>query len=137
MRDYGLDVRTVNAPWAPAGPSADGGIRLWIKAASPLPDDHRLHTAIMAYQSDESLADNVAVPWGATWGSPGVVFVSLDHAMWFHRPFRADDWHLHDFACHHFTASRGLAVGHIFDRSGVHVASVAQEVLLQPERPRG
>lgn len=131
MRDYGLDVRTVDAPWAPAGPSADGGIRLWVRAAAPLPHDHRLQAAIMAYQSDESLADNVAIPWGATWGSEGVVFVSLDHAMWFHRPFDLNDWHFVDQRPVTVGHGRGLATGSVWSGDGELVVSFAQEALLR------
>ena len=61
---------------------------------------------------------------------------SLDHTIWFHRPLRADRWHLHDFACHHFVGGRGLAIGHIFGEDGVHVATVAQEVLVRDLRDR-
>lgn len=61
---------------------------------------------------------------------------SLDHAIWFHRPLRADRWHLHDFACHHYVGGRGLSIGHVFGEDGVHVATVAQEVLVRDVRDR-
>ena len=61
---------------------------------------------------------------------------SLDHTIWFHRPLRADRWHLHDFACHHYVGGRGLSIGHIFRDDGVHVATVAQEVLVRDVRDR-
>lgn len=131
FRDYGLDMRTVNAPWAPAGPSADGGIRLWVRADGQLPDDHRLQTSLMAYHSDESLADNVAIPWGATWGSPGVVFVSLDHAMWFHRPFDLNDWMLVDQRPVTVGHGRGLATASVWNSAGELVVSFTQEALLR------
>ena len=131
MRSYGLDIRTINAPWAPAGPSADGGIRLWVKADGHLPAHDGLQRAIMAYQSDESLADNIAVPWGATWGSPGVVFVSLDHAMWFHRPFDLNNWHFIDQRPIVVDHARGLATGSVWNASGELVVSFTQEALLR------
>lgn len=131
MRDYGLDVRTIDAPWAPGGPSTDGGIRLWIRAAAPVADDHRLQTSMLAYQSDESLADTVAIPWGATWGSPGVVFVSLDHAMWFHRPFDLNDWLLLDQRPVTVGHGRGMATGAVYDADGRLVVSITQEALLR------
>jgi acyl-CoA thioesterase-2 len=59
---------------------------------------------------------------------------SLDHAIWFHRPARADQWQLHDFVCHGLMSSRGVAVGHVFTDEGRHVATVAQEVLLRAKR---
>ena len=132
LRDYGLDIRTINAPWAPAGPSAGGGIRLWVRARAPIPvDDHHLQAALLAYQSDESLADNIAIPWGATWGSPGVIFVSLDHAMWFHRPFDLNDWLLVDQFPVTVGRGRGLATGNVYDRGGQLVVSFTQEALLR------
>jgi len=60
--------------------------------------------------------------------------VSLDHTVWFHRPMRADRWHLHDFTTHHLVSGRGLAVGHVYSADGEHVATVAQEVLLRERR---
>ena len=131
LRDYGLDIRTINAPWAPAGPSAEGGIRLWVRASGPLPADHHVQAAVLAYQSDESLADNIAIPWGATWGVPGVVFVSLDHAMWFHRPFDLNEWLLIDQRPVTVGRGRGLATGMVYDRTGLLVASFTQEALLR------
>lgn len=128
-RVYGLDLRTINAPWAPAGPSTDGGIRLWVRADGPLPDDPGLHAALLAYQSDESLADNVAIPWGATWGSPGVEFVSLDHAMWFHRPVDLSDWLLLDQRPVVVTEGRGTARAEVWTPEGTLVASIVQEAL--------
>jgi len=130
-RDYGLDIRTIHAPWAPAGPSPEGGIRLWVRADGPLPVDHHLQAAVMAYQSDESLADNIAIPWGATWGTPGVVFVSLDHAMWFHRPFDLNNWLLIDQRPITVGRGRGLATGMVYDRHGQLVVSFTQEALLR------
>lgn len=131
LRDYGLDIRTVDAPWAPNGPSSDGGIRLWVKAAGSLPDEPRIHASILAYQSDESLADNIAIPWGATWGSPGVVFVSLDHAIWFHAPIDLNEWHFVDQRPVTVGYGRGLATATVWRGSGDLVASFTQEALLR------
>lgn len=131
LRDYGLDVRTVNAPWVPAGLSPTGGIRLWVRADGSVPDEPGLHTALLAYQSDESLADNVAVPWGATWGGEGVVFVSLDHAMWFHRPIDLNRWHLLDQRPVVVDGERGLAAASLWTADGELVASVTQEAMFR------
>ncbi len=131
LRDYGIDVRTVNAPWVPEGLSPAGGIRLWIRADGPLPDDPGLHAALLAYQSDESLADNVAAPWGATWGGDGVVFVSLDHAMWFHRPIDLGDWHLLDQRPVVVESGRGLATASVWTAEGELVASITQEAMFR------
>ena len=61
---------------------------------------------------------------------------SLDHTIWFHRPFRADEWHVYDMTCHSFVGSRGLSIGHVFTAGGAHVATVAQEVLMRDRRVR-
>ncbi len=131
LRDYGLDVRTVDAPWAPSGPSTDGGIRIWIKADGVLPPDPALHHSILAYQSDESLADNIAIPWGATWAGPGVMFVSLDHAMWFHRPLDLNDWLFVEQRPVTVGHGRGLATASVWDAEGRLVCSFTQEALLR------
>ena len=131
LRDYGLDLRTIAAPWAPDGPSSDGGIQLWVRADGTLPADPPLHAALLAYQSDESLADNVAIPWGATWGSPGVVFVSLDHAIWFHRPIDLNQWHFIDQRPITVGGGRGVATAMVWSEEGELVATFTQEALLR------
>ena len=101
-----------------------------------------LHPGGLAYLSDDLPTDAVvrAHPLG---GEPEEVLrrvlftASLDHTIWFHRPMRADRWHLHDFSCQTFVGGRGLSIGHIFDEDGSHVATIAQEVLLRDTRDRG
>ena len=110
-------------------------------AADLTPGDALRHAAALAYLSDDLPTDAVvrAHPVGAEPEEVRhqVLFTaSLDHTIWFHRPMRADRWHLHDFTCHSFVAGRGLAIGHVFDLDGVHVATVAQEVLLRDTRRR-
>ncbi|MDA3040051.1 MAG: thioesterase family protein [Actinomycetota bacterium] len=139
LRDYGLDIRTVDAPWSrpPGSTSSDGGIRLWVRAdrTQPdkpgLPEDPALHASILAYQSDESLADNVAIPWGLTWGNEDVVFVSLDHAIWFHRPIDLNEWLFIDQRPVTVGHGRGLATATVWDPSGRHVCTFTQEALLR------
>lgn len=92
----------------------------------------------LAYLSDDLATDAVRQTYvrhveGAV--RDDLTGVSLDHTVWFHRPLRADDWHLHDVTCHHFSGGRGLAVGHVFDSSGRHAATYAQEVLVRVRRP--
>ena len=109
---------------------------VWIRATQPLPDEPLLHVCALAYASDLSLASTAALdlqePPPIRTATPRVRLVSLDHAMWFHRPFRADNWLL--FATRSRTAGdgRGLATGEFFARDGLLVASVTQEALLRP-----
>ena len=97
-------------------------------------DDPVLHQAWLAYISDDLPSDTVKAARTAVdpgFDAEATFSVSLDHTIWFHRPMRADRWHLHDFSCHHLADGRGLALGHVFDETGAHVATVAQEVLLR------
>jgi len=77
-----------------------------------------------------------AIPTGRRAVSSNAPFwnASLDHAIWFHRPLRADEWHLHDVTCRALSSGRGLATGSVFDRTGRHVATLSQEVLIRPVR---
>ena len=106
-------------------------IRDRIKAVDALPDDPALHAAMFAYQSDESISDNIGVAFDVTWGDPDVVFVSLDHAVHFHRDFRMDEWLFVDQSPVITARSRGLARAHVWNTSGELVASITQEALLR------
>lgn len=131
LREHGIDVRVVNAPWAPRGPSPAGGIRMWIRANGQLPDDPQLHNAALAYQSDESLADTLLVPFGVTWGDEGVFCVSLDHAMWFHDTVDLNAWHFVEQRALTVTNERGVGTGSVWSQDGRLVATFTQEVLLR------
>jgi acyl-CoA thioesterase-2 len=102
----------------------------------PIVDDPLLHATALAYLSDDLPTDAVtrAMGLGREAFEGGWFSVSLDHTIWFHRPMRADEWHLQDFSCHGFHDSRGLAIGHVFRPDGTHAATIAQEVLLRPRR---
>ena len=104
-----------------------------------LGDDPVLHACAMAYMSDDYPTDAVVslqpdVDWDAAPEDHPFVAFSLDHAIWFHRPLRADAWHLTAMVCHGIISSRGLTVGHVFTEDGVHVATISQEVLLRRRR---
>ncbi|HUG36794.1 MAG TPA: acyl-CoA thioesterase II [Candidatus Limnocylindrales bacterium] len=103
----------------------------WLRAVGELPDDPTLHRAVLAYASDTTLLDTACYPHGVSWIDPRVAQASLDHAMWFHRPFRADEWLLHAQAVPVLAAGRAFARGSVFTRGGVLVASVTQEGLSQ------
>lgn len=107
--------------------------RIWMRAAGTLPDDPVLHTCLVTYASDMTLLDTALLPHG-TWHDPNLFMASLDHAMWFHRPFRADEWWLYDQDTPTAVAGRGLARGLLWDQHGNLVASVVQEGLLRRMR---
>ena len=131
LEERGLDVRIVNAPWSQRGVSKDGGIRMWIRADGELQSKPSLHAAILAYQSDESLADNVLNPFQLTWASPNVFMVSLDHALWFHRPVDLNNWHFVEQWPVCMALERGVASGYVWNNQGVLVASFTQEALVR------
>ena len=106
-------------------------MRLWIRVNGPLPDDPLLHTAAFTYSSDMTLLGATLVPHDLYIGSPGIQAASLDHTIWFHRPFRADEWWLYDQVTPSAIGGRGLAIARVFSRDGRLVASVAQEGLIR------
>ena len=92
--------------------------RLWIRADGDLPDDPLLHACVATYASDMSLFDTILAPHDVRWDDPDFMGASLDHCMWFHRPFRADEWLLYDMDSPVAAGGRGLARGFLFDRAG-------------------
>jgi acyl-CoA thioesterase II len=109
--------------------------QVWLRADGVLPDDPVLHACIVTYASDMTLLDTTVLPHGLSWDDPGLQMASLDHAMWFHRPFRADGWLLYDQITPSTCDARGLATGSIFTESGELVISVVQEGMIRMERP--
>ncbi|MGH9277722.1 MAG: acyl-CoA thioesterase, partial [Acidimicrobiales bacterium] len=113
--------------------SGETGTRVWLRADGRLPDDPMLHACVVAYASDLTLLDTTLAPHGLSiWSAPRTMLASLDHAMWFHRPFRADEWLLYDQDSPAAGGARGFARGLLFTRSGALVASVVQEGLVRP-----
>lgn len=108
----------------------------WIRASGPLPDDPALHRSVAAFASDMSIIGTALLPHGVGWYDNKVQLASLDHAMWFHRPFRIDDWLLFVQDAPSASGARGFNRGLLFSRDGALVASVAQEGLMRPVRPR-
>jgi acyl-CoA thioesterase II len=106
--------------------------RLWIRVNGTLGDDELTHKAAFTYASDMTLLGSALVPHGIAVSSPQVQSASLDHTIWFHRPFRADQWLLYDQVSPSASGARGLALGRIFTEDGRLVASVAQEGLIRP-----
>jgi len=130
-----LEVRYV-------GDSRPGGVlppdehpsqaRLWIRVAGKLADDPVQQVAAFTYASDLTLLGSTLVPHDVLIGSPKVQSASLDHTVWFHRPFRADEWWLYDQVSPSASGGRGLAIGRVFTQDGRLVATVAQEGLIRP-----
>jgi len=142
----GRDTAEWQREWAAlevrhAGDSRPGGViedlsvaaraRLWIRVNGTLPDDPLSQTAAFTYASDMTLLAATLVPHGLYIQSPGMQAASLDHTIWFHRPFRADEWWLYDQVSPSASGGRGLALARVFSQDGRLVASVAQEGLIR------
>ncbi|MGX9957850.1 acyl-CoA thioesterase II [Xanthomonas euvesicatoria] len=105
--------------------------QMWLRLNDPIGDDVGLHQALLAYASDFQLLGTSTFPHGISYYTPNVQMASLDHALWFHRPFRTDDWLLYSLDSPTAQGSRGLARGQFFTRDGVLVASTTQEGLIR------
>ena len=130
-RDVGIDIRVVNAPWSPNGPGVTQSIRSWFRSETHLDEDPHLHSAALAYQTDESLADILLIPFGKTWCSEGTFCVSLDHALWFHEPADLNNWHFIDQQVVVAKNGRGVGNGYVWSQDGRLVASFTQEALIR------
>jgi acyl-CoA thioesterase-2 len=104
---------------------------VWLKAKAALPDDENLHRAALAYASDYSILEPIMRGHGVAWATPGLKAASLDHAMWFHRFGRVDEWLLYVQESPTAGGGRGLSLGRIFSRDGALLASVAQEGMVR------
>jgi acyl-CoA thioesterase-2 len=132
-----IDLRYVDdPPWQQhaKGPRA-GVTRVWMRANGHLPPDPLLHVCVLTFASDMTLLDSVLVQHGLAPGIDPISMASLDHAMWFQRPFRADEWLLYATQSPSAAGSRGLATGRFFAQDGRHVASVVQEGLIRVGHP--
>ncbi len=105
--------------------------QVWMKAIDRLPDDEFLHHVLLAYVSDYELIGTATLPHGLHAARGGLQMASLDHAMWFHRPLRVDEWLLFDLESPSASGARGLARGQVFTRDGTLVGSLAQEGLIR------
>ncbi len=105
--------------------------QVWFRADGALPDDQILHTCLLTYASDMTLLDTTLLPHGTGAIDGGIMMASLDHAMWFHGPFRADEWLLYDQRTPAGMGGRGLATGRVFTHDGRLIASVVQEGLIR------
>lgn len=127
-----IDLRYVDPPpWEQSPVPREPRSRVWMRADGVMPDDPLLHVCMLTYASDMSLLDSVLVGHGLSWGRDQVMAASLDHAMWFHREFRADEWLLYESVSPSASGARGLAEGRFWTRGGRHIATVVQEGLLR------
>ena len=130
-RMMALDVRYVTtSPLERSGPLPPTQ-RVWMRANGTLGDDPVLHACLLTYASDLTLLDTTLVPHGTSAVDERIMMASLDHAMWFHGPFRADEWLLYDQHTPAASGARGLATGRVFTRDGRLVVSVVQEGLIR------
>jgi len=126
-----IEVRPIN-PMQPESLQKREPLRFtWLKARGRLPDDETLHQCLLAYASDFGLVSTALYPHGRSFWDPQMQVASLDHAMWFHRDFRMDDWLLYTMRSPSASGARGLNSGQIFTRDGKLVASVVQEGLIR------
>lgn len=132
-----IEIRPVE-PRNPLRPVKNPPVRhQWYRAIDRLPDEPALHRYLLAYASDFSFLGTSMDPHGVSWLTPGMQVASLDHAMWFHRPFRMDDWLLYAVDSASASGGRGLVRGRFFDQKGRLVASAVQEGLIRQRRARG
>jgi acyl-CoA thioesterase-2 len=130
-QDRPIDIRPVE-PVDPFRPEARPPRRLlWLRADGVLPDEPLLHQAVLAYASDYSLLTTALLPHALSMRAPGLQLASLDHSIWLHRPFRADDWLLYVIDSPVSHGARGFARGAVYTRQGDLVATVAQEGLMR------
>jgi acyl-CoA thioesterase II len=133
-RERPIELRPVEYERYFGKPIPDGRFHVWFRTTGPLPDDPAIHRCVLAYASDLTLLDSALAPHGRTVFEKEIMAASLDHALWFHRPCRADDWLLYAQDSPNLSGARGFSRGLIFARDGTLVASVAQEGLLRERR---
>jgi acyl-CoA thioesterase-2 len=134
QRPRPIDQRYVDDPpwWPGERQGRTDRQQVWFRANGEMPEDPLLHACAVTYASDLTLLDSAMLANGLVAGDPRKVMIaSLDHAMWFHRPFRADEWLLYDQSSPSASGGRGLSIGRLFTREGIHVVSVVQEGLLR------
>jgi acyl-CoA thioesterase-2 len=131
-QDQPIEVRPVDQPRYVGHQAGVLEQQIWLRATGPLPGDPAIHRAVLAYLSDLTLLDAALGAHGHSVFDTGLQVASLDHALWFHRPFRADDWLLYAQDSPNSCGARGLARGLLFSHDGRLVASVVQEGLIRP-----
>jgi acyl-CoA thioesterase II len=134
-RERPIELRPVEYTRYLARQPMEPKFNVWIRATGRLPDDPAIHQCVLAYASDMTLLDSSLIAHGRTVFERSIQAASLDHALWIHRPFRADEWLLYSQESPSTSGALGFARGLIFSRDGTLVASVAQEGLIRQRRP--
>jgi acyl-CoA thioesterase-2 len=134
-RDRPIELRPAD-PGSYANPKPGRPARrdIWFRSKFPLPDDPAIHQSVFAYASDLTIIETALVPHGRNLFDPGLMMASLDHAIWYHRSFRADEWLLYVQDSPTAASGRGYNRGLVFTRDGILVASVTQEALMRSRR---
>lgn len=135
-RDRPIELRPVDMTHYFSRSKLTPSQNVWVRASAALPDDPRIHSCVLAYASDMTLLDTSLFAHGTSVFDPKLQVASIDHAMWFHRPFRADEWLLYAEDSPSASGGRGFTRGSLFSRDGQLVASVAQEGLIRVRRER-
>lgn len=133
-RERPIELRPVDLTHYFSSKKLDPVQHVWVRATNPLPDDRRIHQCVLAYASDMTLLDTSLFPHGKSVFSPDIQPASLDHSMWFHRPFRADEWMLYTTDSPSSSGGRGMNRGTLYSRDGQLIASTAQEGLIRLKR---
>lgn len=132
QRERPIELRPVDlARYVSRGRKLPPQQHVWVRAAAPLPDDPAIHRAVLAYLSDITLLDTALLTHGKSVFETGMQVASLDHALWLHRSFKADQWMLYAQDSPNSNAARGLTRGLIYAEDGALIASVAQEGLMR------
>ncbi|MCO5952057.1 acyl-CoA thioesterase [Microbacterium yannicii] len=130
--DRPVDLRHVPSPiYVAADPARSPRQAVWMRVRRPIPDDPAIHRAALAYLSDLTIQESILRAHGVSWATPGLKVASLDHAMWWHRFGRVDEWMLYVQESPSARGGRGLATGRIYAADGTLLASVAQEIMVR------
>lgn len=135
-RERPIELRPIDVMRYISPEPRDPVFRMWIRVNAPLPEDPIIHRCVLAYASDIALLDSALVAHGRSVFDPDIQAASLDHAIWFHRPFKADEWLLYAHDSPSSSGARGFSRGSVYTREGLLVASVAQEGLIRPRTPK-
>lgn len=131
-----FEFRTVNPVNAIVPQKSEARHLSWFRASGEVPNQGVLHSALLAWASDYNFLATALRPHGVSWLSPSIEILSLDHAIWFHRPIKVDDWHLYVVHSPIAAGTRALVNGSVYRQDGVHVASVIQEGIMRERIPK-